>query len=127
MTKHLSEPEFKTHLQNELTRRCRQNARYSLRSFARMLAMDASSVSQILCGKRRASARMMEKICAKIGWPERRPEVGPEAGPEERAAAGSQDSAYFLLSQDCFAAIADWYHYAILDLTLLKSFKKDPA
>lgn len=114
-SKQFTENEFRVHLQNELTRRCRLNARYSLRSFARTLAMDASSVSQILGGKRRASAQMMERICAKIGWP------------EKSEASSSREGNYFLLSQDCFAAIADWYHYAILDLTLLKSFKKDPT
>jgi len=123
----LTESEFKTYLQNELSRRCRQNTRYSLRSFARTLSIDASSVSQILCGKRRPSALMMEKICAKIGWPEVRPEVRPERHSDDRAKVNSGGGSYFLIGQDCFAAIADWFHYAILDLTLLKSFKKDPA
>ncbi len=105
--------EFRAHLQNQLTNRCRANARYSLRAFAKTLELDASSVSQILSGKRKPSPQMIEKICAKVGWPAGR--VPP---------AGSR-SDYFLLTQDAFAAISDWYHYAILDLTLTKGFKSD--
>jgi uncharacterized protein (TIGR02147 family) len=31
------------------------------------------------------------------------------------------------LTEDRFALIADWYHYAILELTLLKPFRGEPA
>ncbi|MGZ3694339.1 MAG: TIGR02147 family protein [Bdellovibrionota bacterium] len=106
----VSEAEFKAHLQNELGRRCRSNSRYSLRAFARVLELDPSSVSQIIAGKRRTSARMMTKICEKIGWPQSNDAVAGE---------------FELLSADAFAAISDWYHYVILDLTLLKNFKND--
>lgn len=105
--------EFRTHLQNQLTNRCRSNSRYSLRAFAKTLQLDPSSVSQILSGKRNASPQMMEKICAKVGWP-------LSYHPQQKSNAD-----YFLLTQDAFAAISDWYHYAILDLTLTKGFKSD--
>lgn len=34
---------------------------------------------------------------------------------------------YFLLRQDAFTAISDWYHFAILDLTLLSGFRSDTS
>jgi uncharacterized protein (TIGR02147 family) len=34
---------------------------------------------------------------------------------------------FSVVKADIFAAISDWYHYAILDLTLLKGFKGDPS
>jgi transcriptional regulator with XRE-family HTH domain len=46
-------------LQAELDRRRSTNRRYSLRSFARDLAVDHSSLSQILRGKRRLTARVV--------------------------------------------------------------------
>ena len=112
MLSRISESEFNAHLQNELSKRCRSNSRYSLRAFAKMLELDPSSVSQILSKKRRASPQMMDKICAKIGWP-------------MSSDASLPVQNFSLLSQDAFAAISDWYHYAIMDLTLLKSFKNN--
>jgi transcriptional regulator with XRE-family HTH domain len=44
-------------LQAELDRRRLANRRYSLRAFARSLAVDHSTLSQILRGKRRLTAR----------------------------------------------------------------------
>ena len=44
-------------LQAELQRRRATNPRYSLRSFARDLAVDHSTLSQILRGKRRLTGR----------------------------------------------------------------------
>jgi hypothetical protein len=48
---------FRTILQSELERRRAGNPRYSLRSFARDLAVDHSTLSQILRGKRRLTGR----------------------------------------------------------------------
>jgi DNA-binding transcriptional regulator YdaS (Cro superfamily) len=52
---------FRDVLQDELDRRCAANNRYSLRAFARALAVDHSTLSQILRGKRRLTAR---NVCA---------------------------------------------------------------
>lgn len=106
---------FRAHLRNQLATRCRHNSRYSLRSFAKVIQLDPSSLSQILSGKRKPSARMMARICAQVGWP-----MEYEPVPKNR-------SDYFLLSQDAFTAISDWYHYALLDLTLLKGFRSDAS
>ena len=48
---------FRIMLQAELQRRRAANARYSLRSFARDLDVDHSTLSQILRGKRRLTGR----------------------------------------------------------------------
>lgn len=104
--------EFRSRLQEEFTRRMRVNERYSVRAFAKSLELDSSTLSQILSGKRFLSDKKMKEVCEKIGI------VAPG---ESRA-----DSAdYNLLELDSFAVISDWYHFAILDLTLLKTFKND--
>ncbi len=53
---------FRTVLQTELDRRQAANARYSLRAFARALAIDHSALSQILRGKRRVTARNVRAL-----------------------------------------------------------------
>jgi transcriptional regulator with XRE-family HTH domain len=53
---------FRTVLQTELDRRRAGNARYSLRAFARALSVDHSTLSQILRGKRRVTARNVRAL-----------------------------------------------------------------
>jgi DNA-binding transcriptional regulator YdaS (Cro superfamily) len=53
---------FRAVLQSELDRRRAANARYSLRAFARSLAVHHSTLSQILRGKRRVTARNVRTL-----------------------------------------------------------------
>lgn len=53
---------FRRFLQSELERRQGANPRYSLRSFARLLGVDHSTLSQILRGKRRVTARVIQTL-----------------------------------------------------------------
>ncbi len=104
--------EFRIRLQDEFSRRCRVNSRYSIRAFAKLLKLDSSALSQILCGKRRVSEKFMAKIDKILGhYPQ-----------------DSQlrlNNLYTFVEADVFSIISDWYHFAILDLTLLKNFKSD--
>ncbi len=105
--------EFRVWLQDEFSRRCRTNSSYSLRAFAKQLDFDSSTLSQILSGKRKVSDKIVQKVYDKLGQP-----------PIKNENTSSQ---YMLLSMDAFTVISDWYHYAILDLTLIKNFKSDPV
>jgi transcriptional regulator with XRE-family HTH domain len=53
---------FRTVLQTEFDRRRARNARYSLRAFARALSVDHSTLSQLLRGKRRLTARNVRTL-----------------------------------------------------------------
>lgn len=53
---------FRIVLHTELERRCATNPRYSLRSFARDLSIDHSTLSQILRGKRRLTGRNVRAL-----------------------------------------------------------------
>jgi len=57
---------FKTYLQEEFVRRCRNNKAYSLRSFARQLSINHSSLSRILSGKRALSENMIQKLAEQL-------------------------------------------------------------
>jgi uncharacterized protein (TIGR02147 family) len=103
--------QFRSQLQMEFTRRCKTNSSYSLRAFAKQLGIHSSTLSQILAGKRRVSEKFISKMHIKIGL-----KIGNNS---------SDSTNYMLLNMDSFSVISNWYHYAILDLTLVKGFQSD--
>jgi uncharacterized protein (TIGR02147 family) len=119
---------FRVWLQKEFTDRCRKNPRYSLRAFAKLLGMEAASVSQILSGKREASTKVITRICDRLS-------VNPRArfqlllNVKKRVAKAQTEPAppsFQQLTADAFSVIADWYHYAILELTFTENFDSSP-
>jgi transcriptional regulator with XRE-family HTH domain len=104
--------EFRLKLQDEFSRRLRSHERYSIRAFASYLELDSSLLSRILSGKKQVSEVKMNAISEKLGI--------------ESPASRNSDAEFSSLSLDLFAMVSDWYHYAILDLTMLKSFKPEP-
>lgn len=122
---------YRQWLSEEFTKRCRRNSKYSIRAFADLLGLNSSTVSQLLSGKRQASPKMVKRLCETLG-------VGPE---QERALVNyanyktyiKQDfdqeenkNSYRQLTLDAYALIADWYHYAILEITFVQDFKSEP-
>lgn len=121
-------------LQREFSKRCRRNPRYSLRSFARLLDMEASSVSQLLSGKRRASSKLIIRLCDVLGaHPLERQGLLKFTEHRKKLSTKRSDAAdiaspnYQQLSLDAFSVISDWHHFALLDLTFTEGFKSDPA
>ncbi len=106
---------FRSWLRAQFTRRCQRNRAYSLRAFARDLEMDPSSLSQILAGKRRPSRKAMLAIGQRL-----------EATVEQLDSFGTNSPDDFrTLALDAFTIVADWYHFAILELTYTASFRYD--
>lgn len=103
--------EFRLKLQDEFSRRLRVNERYSIRAFATHLGVDSSTLSRILAGKKQVSEAKMNAISEKLGI--------------ESPTSKNNNAEFSSVSLDLFAMVSDWYHYAILDLTLLKTFKAD--
>ncbi|MDO9181199.1 MAG: TIGR02147 family protein [Bacteriovorax sp.] len=111
---------FRFWLQRKFNERCKKNARYSLRAFAKNLDIDPSSLSQILSGKRKLSKKIIHNICLKLS-----------ATPTDFQRFGllkreSNLENYFQISLDKFSVISEWHHYAILELTFVSGFKSDP-
>ncbi len=110
---------FRFWLQKQFTDRCKRNPRYSLRAFAKGLSLDASTLSQILSGKRVISKKVMQSLCDKL-----------LATPKDLKTFGLlkaeiTDEAFFQINLDIFSVISEWYHYAILELTYVSGFKSD--
>lgn len=117
---------YRVWLQNELSKRCQKNPRYSVRAFAKLLRLDSSSLSQILSGKRRASPKLVARLCDSLSAePELRNTLLRSTLPAE--AEPPKGNHYNQLRLDTFALISDWYHYAILDLSLTAGFKSTPS
>jgi transcriptional regulator with XRE-family HTH domain len=57
---------FDALLHNEFERRRRSNRRYSLRSFARALGIDHSTLSQLLRGKRRVTPAIIRALGTRL-------------------------------------------------------------
>lgn len=111
---------FRLWLQKQFAERCKRNSRYSLRAFAHYLSLDASSLSQILSGKRRLSKKGIQKICDKL-----------PTSPSDLMLFGlvspvdSKNESFLQLEIDAFTVISEWYHYAILELTYVVGFVSD--
>lgn len=129
-------------LQKELTVRCEQNPRYSLRAFARDLRMSPSRLSEILNKKQGLSRGAALKIAEILGYDEREAHyfgdlvsVRHARSVREREEARlrllkneyekSEESSRFKLQLDAFKIISDWYHLGILELMKCKDFRHD--
>jgi plasmid maintenance system antidote protein VapI len=122
-----SQPRFRQHLQDELSRRCARNPQYSLRAFALDLGTDHASLSQLLRGKRVMTAPMIERFGRCLGLaPEAieafaRRERLTEPGPGHAAVVHEIQT----LSQYAAAIVSEWEHLALLELTHVADFRPD--
>lgn len=110
--------DFRILLQQEFVKRCRKNPKYSLRAFARSLGIEASPLSAILRGKRPLTKKTQKKLGLALGL---------SLNELERFKNATDTVAvnYQQLTLDNYALISDWYHYAILELTRIESFRPD--
>ncbi|MFN8572092.1 MAG: DUF4423 domain-containing protein [Gemmatimonadaceae bacterium] len=118
---------FRQFLQGELARRCAENPRYSLRAFAQRVGVDHSTLSQILRGKRRLTARTIERIGRSMRLDAMRIEqfVSFEAThPPIGGSVPTRDDAV-RLARDLLELLTHWSHFAILELTTLDTFRPD--
>lgn len=115
-----------TRIKEDLSLRQRNNPQYSLRAYARHVGMHPATLSQVLKGQRplpmKDSTRLIEKM---------------NLGPKERTlflesllrSKTSLDQIKidehderFMLDESYYKVIAEWEHYAVLDLFDLKGF-----
>ena len=118
---------FRLFLQAELGRRCARNSQYSLRAFAKFLATDHATMSQLLRGKRPLSERTILKLGTRLGLERAAIDgfIAEESRWRSEAAADVTSNEMQQLADDAARVIADWYHYAILELTRLENFEPD--
>lgn len=123
----------------ELEQRQQKNPAYSLRAFARTLNMSPAYVSQLFTGKRILSEEKAASLSQKLKWSAKRKKIFLTLLQYQKAST-QESKNYFLeqiqdlsdldfleLKQDQFELIAGWYHFAIVELTDLKTFKPEPS
>jgi uncharacterized protein (TIGR02147 family) len=129
-----TEPHYQRLLRQELARRCEANPRYSLRSFARALEIDAGTVSRLIRGSQRPTQMLASRIFSVIDLsPEEQAKFMESAREGLRRARASGPlpartprGPLRELGTDLFKAIADWQHAVILELPSLPGFRADP-
>jgi transcriptional regulator with XRE-family HTH domain len=116
-------------LSDELKERRSRNPNLSLRGFARWLGVSPAHLSQLISGKRPATADMTKRIAVRLGLsPDERNTLVADslpalAGDHGTAGPGARKNQ---LSEDRFRIVADWYHFGILSLTKIPGAKPDP-
>lgn len=116
-------PDFRSFLQNELTRRIRTNPRFSLRGFAQILQVQSGFLSKILKGQRRVTPATVRRFGHRLNLslPEMDAFVAQCSKLTEQTEENFRQVAY-----DHFQVIADWYHFAMLELISLPEFQSHP-
>lgn len=128
--------DYRVILRDVLEERCSRNPRYSMRAFARDLGISVSRLSHILKGRFGLSRNSAEEIAKKIGLNNQETQYFCALVESKHARAYAKKEAakkqledfvdyYQALNVDNFKVISDWYHFAIMELTLVQNFRSD--
>jgi uncharacterized protein (TIGR02147 family) len=124
----------------EFEKRRMRNPRYSLRAFARDLGVAAPKLSEILRGKCGLSEASAKRLAGKLSLSEydttifvhqvlskhARKKTDREAARNILETLKTQHS-FDAMTLETFKVIADWYHFAILEMTEIKGFESDAS
>ncbi len=125
---------FSEIIQNEYSSRLKRNSDYSIRAFARDLDISPASLSLMLNKKAGLSAAQAEMISTKLKLNDDEKEFFKtlvqancaRSKTEQKIAKAKlcrYETRYNSVSVDIFQVIKDWYHLAIMELTLVKEFR----
>jgi plasmid maintenance system antidote protein VapI len=113
---------FRNAMNDEFLRRTKINSRFSIRAFSQQLEIEPSSLAQILGGKRKLTQKMCERLGPKLGFgPLKMRTLMKNVNRKEKSF-----TAFNKIEEDAFKVIADWYYYAILELTYCDEFQAKP-
>ncbi len=127
----------------ELRERQKRNARFSLRAWSRQVGYkNPSYLSHVLSRKRRLKPDFASKLAADLALKGRSLKYFELLVLNQNASSDTEQQTYKKLisaarpkrgasstnqlSLETFSLIADWYHWAILEMTDLESFDGDP-
>jgi len=115
-------------LRAEFRERQASHPGYSQRQFARRLGLPSGRASELISGKRRITPALAEKLAERLALSPRKRAQFFHAVLAERFALPTTAPANeaYLLAEDTFQVIADWYHFAILSLMQTDDFEAAP-
>jgi uncharacterized protein (TIGR02147 family) len=141
---------FVSYLKRELLERNKKNPQYSLRSFSKNMDLSSSFVSKLFNGRRPLTEGTYNKIVSQLSL---NPDVADhyrqiefingsiktakamscfiqsdldQDGSDEFENSITDKKKYKALNLDQFSFIADWYHFAILELLTTENFIFNP-
>ena len=106
-------------VQKEFVKRCQKNPAYSLRAYAKYLGVDQSFLTKLLKGQRPVTDSMAKTLAPKVGI--KANDLAPHFTTGTRKMPNFRS-----LSEDEFEFLAEWQHFAILELIKTKDFVFDP-
>lgn len=121
----LKPQDFRSFLQEELIKRCRNNKNYSLRAFAKSLGIGPSSLTEMLNGKRSITKKSVAKLGLNLGLSAKEIEDFLALTTTKTIELSEKQANYRQITVDQYSLISDWYHYAIIELIKVKGFKAD--
>jgi uncharacterized protein (TIGR02147 family) len=131
--------DYREILKDEYESRLNKNPRYSLRAFARDLGVAPSRVVEVLNYKRGLSRLLAARMAKSLELNKKETEIflnlvdsvhGRSQLTRSQASLSLnqvRSQEYATLQLDAFKLIADWHHYAILELTLVADFQSEPG
>jgi uncharacterized protein (TIGR02147 family) len=117
-------------LRQILLKKIKANPAYSARAFARDIGVSPAFVTMILNGKKTINLNRAVEISQALKLQEKEKQAlinatMQESGMDLQVKGVLNRKELIDLSEEQFTVIADWYHFAILDLATTKSFKSD--
>jgi uncharacterized protein (TIGR02147 family) len=114
----VDQSELQKIIQHRLNQAQLKNPRFTLRAMAKKMELSSGALSEILSGKRVVASKLAQKICSKLDidlHEKSRIFYEPElAKDREKNKIGSEE--IYQLSQDQFAMLSQWPHFALLSL-----------
>jgi transcriptional regulator with XRE-family HTH domain len=108
---------FRQVLNKTFLSRLNKNPHYSLRAMAGQLKVDQSFLSKVLRGDKNFSLERIETLGLRLGLP---------ISQVQSVVLNSKPSTYEKLDEDRFQMMADWIHFAILELAKTENFNSKP-
>lgn len=116
-----------TKLKQVFSEKQRKNPHYSLRAFSRDIGMDSSSLGKILKGERRFPVNKAETVFRNLDLDPTDKRLFLESLSDKENILDkiniSQNDERYLIEESFFKVIAEWEHYAVLELFDLDGFE----
>lgn len=120
-------------IHKELSKRCRRNARYSQRAFAKSLGIHPATLTKILQGKKIPGKDVSHKLLQALDLSPLHQRKFIESLSRSSSLRRYGDNVPQIrilkentLHDDAFQVISEWCHIALLELTYVKEFRDDP-
>ncbi|MFZ4715355.1 MAG: TIGR02147 family protein [Bacteriovoracaceae bacterium] len=110
--------QFREVLKEEFLRRISKNSHYSMRSYAKDLAVNDSTLSQILAGKRKMTAERIMILGKRLKLSD---------ADIEAYICSMQVSSSVTVDLKTFNLISEWYYDVVIELTKVKRFELTPS